>query len=145
MAFLYLIPALILAAFLVWSLVGGGRQAERARAMELRTELNSFMDLEKGWYSYDNPPVDPLVIANASYLVHCMEMTGACGHWEVFPCPDGTIQFDLDMTPNKYWFIVNVEKDHYVLSTNSDNFIEGKEADPEVVFDWMLRAIPLVK
>lgn len=142
---MYVIAALILAAFLIWSFIRGDRQIEQVRLMELRAKLNSFMRLDKGWDGYDAPPIDPIVMANASYLVDCMGMTGNCGHWDVFACPDGTIQFDLDVEPNKYWFIVNVEKDHYVLSTNSDNFREGKESDPEVVFDWMLRAIPLVK
>ena len=147
MSILYIVAGLVLTAFLVWSFIRGDRQIEQVRLMEIRAKLNSFMELEKGWYAYDNPPVDPLVIANASYLVDCMEMTGKCGHWEVFPCPDGTIQFDLDHDAgkNKYWFIVNVEKDHYALSTNSDSFSEGKETDPEVVFDWMLRAMPFVK
>lgn len=147
MSIMYIVAGLLLLAFLIWSFARGDRQVEQVRLMELRAKLNSFMDLEKGWYAYGNPPIDPMVLANAGYLVDCMEMSGACGHWEIFPCPDGTIQFDLDHDngKNKYWFIVNVEKDHYVLSTNSDNFIEGKESDPEVVFDWMLRAIPLVK
>ena len=145
MSIMYICAGLLLLAFLIWSFVRGDRQVEQVRLMELRAKLNSFMDLEKGWYAYDNPPIDPLVIANASYLVDCMEMTGKCGNWEVFPCPDGTIQFELDRKPNKYWFIVNVEKDYYVLSTNSDSVEEAKVTDPEVVFDWMLRAMPFVK
>ena len=46
---MYLITVLLLAAFLVWSLVGGGRAVERARAMDLRAKLESFRQLTDGW------------------------------------------------------------------------------------------------
>lgn len=143
MAFLYLITALILAAFLVWSLVGGGRQAERARAMELRAKLNSFRQLSDGWDGYDAKPIEPGILEKAMHLVECMELTGRCGHFEVFPCVDGTVQFELDRKGKKYWFIVNVERRHYMLSTNSDVLDEGECSDTEAVFDWMLRAMSL--
>jgi len=145
MAIMYICAGLLLTAFLVWSFIRGDRHLEQVRLMEIRAKLDSFMKLEKGWYAYDNPPIDPLVMANAGYLVDCMELSGQCGHWEVFPCVDGTIQFELDKKPNRYWFIVSVEKDHYVLWTNSDSFAEGRVDNPEVVFDWMLRAMPFVK
>lgn len=145
MAIMYICAGLLLLAFLIWSFARGDRQVEQVRLMELRAKLESFMKLENGWDGYDGKPIDSGILEKTMHLVECMELTGSCGNWEVFPCPDGTIQFELDRKPNRYWFIVNVEKDHYVLSTNSDNFIEGKESDPEVVFDWMLRAIPMVK
>ena len=43
----------------------------------------------------------------------------------------------------EYWFIVNVERWHYLLSTNSGVLSEGECSDTEAVFDWMLRAMSL--
>lgn len=90
-------------------------------------KLESFLKLSAGWNGYNAQPFSPSYIWRAEELLAGLPVKG-----EVFPLPDGRVQFEFDKDDGSYLeFELNTDDSVEVFEVRPDNTENERHVDAE--------------